>query len=207
MSRLTRKYLTALGIDSDKQDEIIEAHMETVNSLKAEIDEAKSGSEDVSKLKKENETLKAKVKELEDSSEDGESYKVKYEALKNEHENYKKGIEAEKTKTNKVKAYKQLLADVGISEKRRDAVCKVADFSKIELNEDGSIKDADNLKKSLSEEWEDFIEKKGTQGAESHNPPKNEGNGGSAKTKEEILKIKDSSERQQAIAENIELFR
>ena len=203
--RLTRKYLNALGIESDKVDEIIEAHMETVNALKTELDEVKDGKDDIAKVKKENDSLKEKVKELEDSIGKDDTYKVKYEALKEDFDKYKEGIQAENTKNSKLKAYKQLLADVGISEKRRDAVCKVSDLSKIELDENGAIKDSDNLKKSLTEEWEDFIETKGTQGAEKHNPPKNDGKGG-AMTKEEILKIKDASERQAAIAENIELF-
>ena len=51
--RLTRKYLSALGIDADKIDEIIEAHMETVNALKSELDDAKANSGDAEKVKAE----------------------------------------------------------------------------------------------------------------------------------------------------------
>lgn len=207
MSRLTRKYLSALGIESDKVDEIIEAHMETVNALKTELDEAKSGNDEADKAKKENEALKAELKELKDSAGKEDSYKVKYEALKEDFDKFKSDIKSEKTKAQKADAYKKLLSEAGVSQKRIEAVMKVseASISKLELEEDGSVKDADNLKKAIKEEWEDFIETKGTEGARNYNPPKNEGNGGT-KTKEEIMAIKDASERQKAILENKEMF-
>ena len=42
---LTRKFLTALGIEADKVDEIINAHAETVDALKAERDTYKDKAE------------------------------------------------------------------------------------------------------------------------------------------------------------------
>ena len=202
--RLTRKYLSALGIDADKIDEIIEAHMETVNALKSELDDAKANSGDAEKVKAERDALAEEVKTLKAAKSEDDSYKEKYEALKDEYKEYKDGIKAKETKTSKVTAYKKLLSDVGISEKRLDAITRVADLSKIELDENGAIKDADTLAESLKTEWEDFIETKGTKsGTGAYNPPKNTGK---MKSKEEILAIKDTAERQRAIAENIDLF-
>lgn len=203
--RLTRKYLAALGIEQDKIDEIIETHMETVNALKAELDEQKDKADEVNRLKEANKKLSDELSEIKDANSKEDSYKVKYEALKEEFGDYKKGIESEKTKTSKTKAFKALLEDVGINAKRIDSVCKVSDIDGIELDDDGSIKDADSLRAKIKEEWEDFIVTKDTKGADTKKPPKNEGSGG-AKTKEEILSIKDTSERQKAIAENHELF-
>lgn len=145
-----------------------------------------------------------RITELEKDGGKDSVYKVKYDAIKEEFEEYKASIEAENIKASKTKAYKELLKEIGISEKRIDAVARVADFDKIELNKDGSIRKADELKETLSKEWEDFIEQERTEGADVTNPPK--GSGGSTMTKDEIMKIQDAGQRQQAIAENHELF-
>lgn len=201
---LTRKKLVALGIESDKIDEIIEAHVETVNALKSELDELKGDAGSLDKITKERDKLKAELAELKDTVDKDEAYKVKYEAIKEEYADYKKGIQDKETKTSKEKAYKALLNEVGISSKRIDAVMRVSDLNKIELDKDGAIKDADSIKEQVKSEWEDFIETKRTEGADTKKPPKNDGKG--AMTKDDILAIKDTAERQQAIAENHELF-
>lgn len=197
--------MVALGIDSDKIDEIIEAHVETVNALKAELDEVKGNADTLEKVTKERDKIKAELAELKDSQDENNTYKDKYDALKDEYDEYKKGIADKETKANKRQAYKALLKEVGISDKRIDAVMKVADMSKIELDKDGAIKDAESVKEQIKTDWDDFIVKESTKGADTKKPPKNEGSGG-AMTKDEILAIKDTAERQQAIAENHELF-
>ena len=88
-------------------------------------------------------------------------------------------------------------------EKRIKSVLKVADIDSIELDENGTIKDADALKKAIKEEWEDFIPSDETKGASTSTPPAN--NGGKL-SKEDILAIKDTAQRQQAMLENKELF-
>ena len=42
---ITHKFLKALGIEEDKAEEILTAHLETVNAIKAERDELKSNKE------------------------------------------------------------------------------------------------------------------------------------------------------------------
>ncbi len=201
---LSRKLLLAMGLEADKVDEIIEAHVSTTDALKEERDRYKKEAEANKDAKAE---LDRVSKELETLKADGgkeDTYKVKYEALKEEFEDFKNGIEAEKTKTSKTKAYKELLKEIGISEKRIDAVTRIADLDKIELDKDGNIKKADDLKNSLKEEWSDFIESTHTEGADVSNPPKK--TGGQTMTKDEIMQIKDAGERQAAIAENHQLF-
>ena len=197
---LSRKFLAALDIPAEKIDEIIKAHSDTVEALKEERDSFKEKAEKFDKTQKD---LEAANQKIEDLSKD-DTYKVKYDALKEDFDEYKKGIETEKSNNYKVSAYKNLLKEIGISEKRIDAVAKLAELDKIKLDKDGKIEGSDDLKKSLSEEWSDFIVKDGKEGAGTSTPPDN--NGGTAKTKQEIMKIKDTSERQKAIAENHELF-
>ena len=55
---LTRKFLSALGIEADKVDEIINAHAETVNALKEERDNYKADAEKLPAVQKELDELK-----------------------------------------------------------------------------------------------------------------------------------------------------
>ena len=192
---LSRKFLTALGIEADKVDEIIQAHSETVEGLKNERDSYKADAEKYKATKEELDKANEQLKDL--NKED--SYKVKYEALKEDFDGYKAKVETEKANSSKAAAYKSLLKEIGISDKRIDAVARLAELDKIKLDKDGKIEGVDDLKKSLSDEWADFIVKDGSKGADTSTPP--DGQGGTAKTKKEIMEIKDTTERQKAWAE------
>ena len=197
---LSRKFLAALGIEAEKIDEIINAHSETVEALKEERDSFKEKADKYDKAQKD---LDAANKTIEDLNKE-DAYKVKYDALKEDFDEYKQNIETEKSNNNKTAAYKNLLKEIGISEKRIDAVARLAELDKIKLDKDGNIEGSDDLKKSLSEEWSDFIVKDGKEGADTSTPP--EKTGGTKKTKEEIFAIKDTAERQQAMLDNKDLF-
>lgn len=208
---LTRKMLKGMSLTEEQIDTIIEAHTETVNALKDERDnyvreteELKKNSEGLAGEKKKVEELQEKVKELEKANSEAEDFKSKYEDIKKQFDDYKAGIEVENANRNKTNALKNLLKDIGVSEKHLDTVLKVSDISSITLDDEGNINDADKLKESLKTEWEDFIVTEGVKGAKTAQPPKNDG--GSKMTKEEIMKIADRNERQKAISENHEIF-
>lgn len=203
---LTRKMLSAMGIDDEKQDEIINAHIEVVNALKEERDNYKSDSKKAEKLQKELDDLQESMKNGERSP-----YKVKYEAkveeydnLKKEYDDYKNSVSAKELEVKKSSAYKELLKGAGVSEKRIDSIIKITDLNKVELDDEGNLKDAENLTNNIKSEWADFIVTESKQGASVSNPPSN--TGGTKKSKEEIMAIKDTAERQQAMLENKELF-
>lgn len=196
---LTRKMLKAMGIEDEKIEQIIEAHTETVDALKDERDSFKGDSEKLASVQKELNALKEEA-----AKDDGKNpWKVKYDAVKEEFDNYKAEQTAKATRAQKEEAYKAILKECKVADKRIAAVVRVADIDSIELDKEGKIKDADELKKSIKEEWADFIPTEETKGAEVSNPPENTGG---KKTKEEILAIKDTTERQKAMAENHELF-
>ena len=226
---LTRKFLTALGIEDNKIDEIIVAHRETVDALKEELDKYKPQAEKLDSVQKELDEYKDKVsqyadaqkdldkykadsekladvqaelettkKDLADANEamkngDKSPYKVKYEAkveeydalvgekdkLQQEYDSCKADVEAKAVTARKSDAYKKLLKDVGVSEKRFDSILKVTALDDFELEEDGNIKDADTLKDNIKQEWADFIVEKGARGADVPNPPFNDGGSGS----------------------------
>lgn len=196
---LTRKFLTALGLDGDKVDEIINAHTEVTDSLKAERDGYKADAEKLVGVQKELDELKAAAEK------DGKDpFKVKYEAIKEEFDNYKKDVSAKEAKATKTAAFRELLKKAGVAEKRIDAVLKVSDVDGIELDKDGNIKDEDAKLTAIKGEWADFITTDTATGAKTATPPS--GNGKTYKSKEEIFAIKDTAERQKAIYENRELF-
>lgn len=122
-------------------------------------------------------TLKAEKQAAEDNATTSEKWKTKYDAMKDDFEAYKKEIAAKETKATRENAYKALLKEAGISEKRLESVLKVSDLDSFELDEEGKIKDADKLTASIKEEWADFIVSEETKGAETHNPPANNGGG------------------------------
>lgn len=192
---LTRKMLKAMGIEDEKIDQIIEAHTETVESLKKDRDGYKEKSERVAELESEIENLKDDSKN---------KWKTKYDALKEEFDGYKDAESKKAVKAAKQEAYKKLLKKAGVSEKRMASVIKVSDIDSIELNDEGNIKGADELEKTIKSEWSDFIVTTGERGADTSTPPAN--TGGSKMSKEEILAIKDTAARQKAMYENKELF-
>lgn len=196
---LSRKSLSVMGIEDDKIDEIITMHTETVNGLKAEIDKYK---EDAEKLADVTKKLEKAQKDLESyqNNEGKDVYKVKYEELKKDFDDFKKDISAKETRSNKEKAYKELLKEAGIPDKRLDRILKVMDVDSLTFDDDGKVEGKDKLIEDIKSEWSDFIETTQIRGSETATPPAN--NGGKQKlTKEDIKKIKNTTERQKAWAE------
>ena len=192
---LTRKMLKAMGIEEEKIDQIIEAHSETVDSLKADRDNYKKDADQLKSVREELDELKAK-------GDDG--WKEKHDKLKGDFDTYKKDVEAKETHSKKVDAYRTILKDAGLSDKGIEKAIKYAEWDKIELEADGKLKGASDHIKSVKEEWAEYVTTTTTTGAKTSNPPAN--NGGSGKTKEEIYRMENgryvlsASERQAELA-------
>lgn len=193
---LTRKMLTAMDIPAEKIDEIINAHVETVDALKEERDGFKADAEELPKVKKKLEEVK---KELADA--DANDWEQKYNDLKKEYDDYKTDIVNKTTRSAKEKAYKQILIDAGIPEKRIPTIIKVSgsEIDKLELDDNGKAKNVEKVTEDIKSEWSDFIVKSKEKGVDTPNPPANN-NGSGTLTKEEIMKIKDPAKRQEAWA-------
>lgn len=163
---ITRKMLKAMGIEEEKIEQIIEEHAETVNALKQQRDQYKVDAEKLPDVQKELDEYK------EAAEKDGENpYKAKYEKLQQEFDDYKADVTAKETKAKKTAAYRKLLKEAKVSEKRLDSILKLSPVDEIELDDNGEIKDAANVKKKIEDEWSDFIVKEETRGAENQNPP------------------------------------
>ena len=200
---LQTSMLRGMGLTDEQIKAILEGHKESLDHYQGEADKYKAQAEDTQKKLDKAQKELTTLKEESEKNDEKNPYKVKYEALKAEFEAYKKDVTSQETRSTKENAFKELLKECGVSEKRINAVAKVSDIDSIELDEDGKIKDADTLKKSIKDEWSDFITTEGTQGASTSTPP---GSTGGKMSKEEILAIKDTAQRQQAMLENKDLF-
>lgn len=206
---LTRKYLKALDIEDAKIDQIIEAHTEVTDALKADRDKYKEDAEAAAEIQKKLDAMTKERDKLQIKLDDDESYKAKYDAEHQAFEDYKKGVDADKVKTNKVNAYKALLKKAGVKDtdngKRYNDIVRITDFDAIELDDSGNIKDADSVVESIKSEWSGFVATTKTTGADTETPPANN-HGDKKMTIEEIDAIKDTAARQKAMAENHELY-
>ena len=188
----TRSFLNATGLTEEQVKAVMEEHVSVVDALKADRDKFKADAEKLPGVQKELDDLKG-----------GENWKQKFE---DEHKSFEdfKAKTAHEAEAAKVRAaYRKLLIEEKIGEKWLDRVMETADISSMKLDKDGNLTDMDKLKEALDRKWGDVKTTVTTQGAKVETPPQT---GKATVTKEQILAIKDSSERQKAIAENLNLF-
>lgn len=174
---LTRKFLSALAIEEEKAEQIISAHSETVDALKADRDKYKADAEKLPSIQKELDELKAK-QDNGDGNEALTKLQEKYDNLDKEYKAYKSDVSAKETKAKKESAKKALLKEAGIADKFIDLIMKASadDIDSIEFDEDGkTIKDADKKKDDYKKAYADFITEKKTVGADQNNPPASNG--------------------------------
>ena len=163
---LTRKFLEALGIEQAKIDEIISAHTEVTDSLKADRDSYKEKAEKYDQTKTELDKAKSELDKV-----NKDEYKTKYESLEAEFNKYKTDIAEKEVKGKKEEAYKKMLKEIGVNEKSIDAIVKVKDLSSLKLDDKGNIVDVDTLKESEKKDWEGFIIESEVHGQDPSTPP------------------------------------
>lgn len=187
---LTRKYLKALGIEEDKIDQIIEAHTETVNSLKQEAEKYKADAEKLPEVQK----------QLDAAAKDG--YKEKYESEKAAHEALKTKVAGEQAHAAKEKAIRAYYESKNITGKDLNIAMRGTAIDSFEMDGE-KLKDTKDLDELIAGDFASLVSKTEKSGVNTEKPPVNTG---SKKTREEIMAIKDGAERRKAIAENPELF-
>lgn len=196
---ITRSWLKGIGIEAEKVEAIIEAHTEVTTRMQAEIDELKPFKEDAKKLPKVQKELNEATEKIAKYEENEKKYKDEHQAF----EDFKKEVETKEANAKLKDAYKALLRANNVDEKRYDAILKVTNFADLKLDDKGKFENEKDLNEAIKADWKDFIVKTESKGQEVENPP---ANGGNKMTKEQIMAIKDTGERQKAIAENPELF-
>jgi len=192
-STLSRKGLKAIGCTEEQVDIIAEAHGSVVANLQGQIKTLEGKVADYDAVVKERDDLKAG------------DYKRKYETEKNDFAAYKKQVEEEHTKSAKESAVRAYFESKSITGKNLDIAMRGArdEIAAVTLA-DGKIGDTAALDELIGGTFAGLVSKTETRGTDVANPPSN---GGRQKpSKAEILAIEDDAERQEAIAENIELF-
>lgn len=189
---LTRKLLKGMGLTDEQIDSVIDAHTETVDGLKSQIETLKADAGKLQDVQKELNDLK-----------NGKDWKAEHDKLKKEFDEYRTSTEAKETAAAKREAIRSVAKEAGLSETGISKAVKYTDLSKVELDKDGKVTNAEKLAADIKAEWGEYAATTRTQGAAVANPP---ANGKATRSKDEILAIKDAGERQKAIAENHELF-
>ena len=188
---LTRKLLKGMGLTEEQIDSVIDAHTETVDALKTQI---KTYEADAKKL--------PEVQKELDSYKNGTDWKTEHDKVKQELEDFKTEVAGRESLAAKQAAFRKLLSAENIPDKFHDRIVKMTDFDTLEMNGD-AIKDESKARESIKTDWGEYVATVETKGEKPETPP----SGKSTMTKAEILAIPDTSERQKAIAENLNLFR
>lgn len=168
---LTRKFLSAMGIEAEKIDEIIAAHSETVEALKEQRDSYKKDSDALAEVQKKLSDAEEEIKTLSDETKGKADFEKKYTDLKKEYDDYKTGKEKEAEDAKIREAYRNLLREAGVSDKRLDTILKVSDLSAVKLDSEGKIEGAEALTETIKKDWSDFIPTLGEKGADTPTPP------------------------------------
>lgn len=176
-----KEILSKAGVSEDNMSaavkEIMAGHEASIEALQEERDKYKESASKYEEAKKKADDLEKEVEGLKDPSKD--TFKIKYEALKEDFANYKKGIEAEKTKSIKADAYKALLKEINLPENLIKKILEYSNMDGIKLDKENKIEEKDKLIESLKEEWKDFLPKKAEEGAKTPTPPAGNGDNGS----------------------------
>ena len=181
-----------MGLTDEQIESIIDNHSETVSGLKDEID----------RLKEEAGKLQDVQKEL-DGLKNGKDWKAEYDKAQKDLDDLKKEVAGREQSEKLWSAYRDMLNAEKIDPKRHAAIRRVTDLSALKLDKDGKLENPDALRAKIKEEWGEFVTTTESKGTPAATPPANAGGG---KTRDEIMAIPDTAQRQRAIAENHELF-
>lgn len=172
------------GVENSK--EIVDAILDMHN---AELTEAKEKAVDLTKYveKSKYDELEARLNKFKDYD---ELVKFKEDALKKE------------LNVKKTDAVINLLKENNANQKAVKLLAKEFDIDSIELDENGKVKNADDLIKGVKENYADFFTQEETGGASPRNPVNND----SPSITKEAFKKMSLSERSKLASENIELY-
>ena len=195
-----REILSAAGVTSENMseavDKIIDGHVTSVNALREDIAKYKADAEKLPTVQKELDDMKANT---------NDSWKEKHDKLKGEFDKYKGDIEAKETKAKVNNAVRSYLESKSITGDNLDLAMMACEsiIASAELDGD-KLKDTTALDTLVDSKFKRLVTHTETKGANTANPPAN--NGGGALTKKDIMAIKDYDERIAAIEANPHLF-
>lgn len=195
----TRRFLKEVLADREDAaeliDQIIEAHIETVAPLKAELNrlQAENGGKTADEIHEELERLTAELQRV-SVDENGKPWKVRYEEEKARYEAYKSEFDAKQAYREKEKAFRSMLIQEGVTSHVDLLVRASGDIINSMEMQDGKVRNHESVSAAIRSECRDFIGK----------PMQTRT---AATTRESIMNITDRPERLAAIQQNQHLFR
>lgn len=199
---LTRRFLKEVLADhkdsADLIDQIIDAHIETVSPLKAELNrlQEENGNKTYGEFHAEYGRFAAQLEQIKaaEVDEDGTPWKTRYEEEKARFDAFKAKAEERAAYEEKAKAFRSMLIREGVTNHVDLLVRANSDIiNSIEI-QDGKVRNHESVSAAIRSECRDFIGKR-TQGRTV------------APTRESIMNIRDRSERLEAIQQHPHLFR
>ena len=176
---LTRKLLKGMGLTDEQVDTIIEAHGDTVDGLKNDIQRYKADAEKLPGVQKELDDLK---------KDNGDDFKARYEKERQDFQAYKDGIAKKEAAAAKEKAARAYFESKGIPAKSMGLVIRGAKGEIESLELDGEkIKDTKSLDALVDGTYKGLVSTTQTKGANPASPPAN--TGGSGVTAEAFKKM------------------
>lgn len=169
----TRSFLKSAGLTDDQISAVMEEHNSVVTELKTQRDSMKS---DVDKYKTDADKLPEVQKQLAELQKG--DFEAKYNKEHSDFEEYKAKVAKDTEAASIRAAYRKLLADEKISEKRLDSILKVTDFSGMKLDKDGNLENAKQLKENIGKEWSEFKVTQRERGPQTLTPPSPDKSGG-----------------------------
>lgn len=199
MAKFTRAEIRNILGDActeEIENRLVALHLGVVDPLKDDLTKYKSDAEKLPGVQKQLDDLKA--------AGDG-GYKAKYEKEKKDFQDFKDGVAAKESAAAKEKAARAYFQSKGIPAESMGLVIRGAKAEIDGLELDGEkIKDSKALDDLLSGDYKGLIGKETKTGTNTQTPPAT--TGGGKMTKEQIMAIKDTAQRQKAMFDNAELF-
>lgn len=202
-----KEILSEAGVTAEKIDAavsaIIDRHTATVDKLKDDIAELKAETAKVTELTEKLTKSETDLKAAQDALKAAEPYKEQYENEHKAFEAFKADTTAKEGKAKADTALTKLLTEQGYS---ATGIAKIVKYGGLtpEFDADGNITNTDVIMQSVSSEWGEYHNSPvKTEGVQTAQPPATKSSG---MTKDEIMKIKDPTERINAIKANPESF-
>lgn len=180
----------------EMETRLIALYRAVVDPILDELSDAQAKAEKLETVQKELDGLKAN---------NGDNWKAKFEAADKKLKDIEAAQAAEETKAAKNAAARAYFEGKNITGKNLELAIRAAsaEIGALELDKDGKAKDTAKLDELVENELAPLVVTQSEKGANPANPPKGSG---VKMTKAEILAIKNTAERQAAIAENHQLF-
>lgn len=176
----TRKFLTAMGVEADKIEEIISAHTEVVDHFRSQIDDGKALKDEIENLKTANASLEKQLKDATDkiTAYEKDNYKGKYESEKAEHDKLKADIAGKETYSKKENILRDWMKENQYSDEGSMVILDSREdyVNKLELDKNGKASNLSDITAAIQKKYYMYTPEKKVTKPDSGSPLVNNGN-------------------------------